>query len=176
MSPWTKYPQTIVQMHFHEWKMFYIIRISPKIVAKGPIDINPALVQIMAWCRTGDKPLSEPMLTKFIDAYMRHVGGGQVGWVWVWVWVCVCVCGFITSNLASSRLHEILWYVAWFFFPSRLPAPSLFWHQASGRITIPGVSSSHCGRPLCSGDAITIDVVGRYNLLGHNVGLPTRRG
>ena len=26
----------------------------------------------MAWCRIGDKPLSEPMLTWFIDAYMRH--------------------------------------------------------------------------------------------------------
>ena len=26
----------------------------------------------MAWRRIGDKPLSEPMLTKFADAYMRH--------------------------------------------------------------------------------------------------------
>ena len=24
------------------------------------------------WIRTGDKPLSEPMLTRFTDAYMRH--------------------------------------------------------------------------------------------------------
>ena len=30
------------------------------------------MVQIMAWCRTGDKPLSEPMMTQFNDAYMRH--------------------------------------------------------------------------------------------------------
>ena len=28
----------------------------------------------MAWRRIGDKPLSEPMLTKFADAYMRHYG------------------------------------------------------------------------------------------------------
>ena len=28
-------------------------------------DNNPALVQIMAWCRLGDKPLSDPMLTRF---------------------------------------------------------------------------------------------------------------
>ena len=33
-----------------------------KFVPKGPIDNNTALVQIMAWRRTGDKPLSEPMM------------------------------------------------------------------------------------------------------------------
>ena len=36
----------------------------------GPIDNDPALVQIMAWRRIGDKPLSEPMQTQFADAYM----------------------------------------------------------------------------------------------------------
>ena len=38
------------------------IKISLKFVPKGPINKNPALVQIMAWRRSGDKPLSEPML------------------------------------------------------------------------------------------------------------------
>ena len=37
------------------------IKISLKFVSKGPIDNIPALVQIMAWRRLGDKPLSEPM-------------------------------------------------------------------------------------------------------------------
>ena len=37
-------------------------KISLKIVPKGPINNIPALVQKMAWCRPGDKPLSEPML------------------------------------------------------------------------------------------------------------------
>ena len=31
-----------------------------------------ALVRVMALRRTGEKPLTEPMLTQFIDAYMRH--------------------------------------------------------------------------------------------------------
>ena len=48
------------------------IQISLKFVPNGPIDNKPALVQVMAWRRTGDKPLPEPMLTQFIDAYMRH--------------------------------------------------------------------------------------------------------
>ena len=38
------------------------IKFSLKYVRKGPIDNNPALFQIMAWCRSGDKPLSEPMM------------------------------------------------------------------------------------------------------------------
>ena len=37
-----------------------------------PINTIPALVQIMAWCRSSDKPLSEPMMAHLIDAYMRH--------------------------------------------------------------------------------------------------------
>ena len=37
-------------------------KISLKFVSKGPINNIPALVQIMAWPRPGDKPLSEPMM------------------------------------------------------------------------------------------------------------------
>ena len=39
-----------------------LIKFSLKYVRKGPIDNNPALVQIMAWCPSGDKPLSKPMM------------------------------------------------------------------------------------------------------------------
>ena len=49
-------------------------KISLKYVHCGLIDNMSALVQIMTWCRTGDKPLSEPMLIQFNDAYMRHWG------------------------------------------------------------------------------------------------------
>ena len=38
------------------------INISLKFVPKCPINNIPALVQIMAWRRPGDKPLSEPMM------------------------------------------------------------------------------------------------------------------
>ena len=37
------------------------IKISLKFVPKGSINNIPALVQIMAWRRPGDQPLSEPM-------------------------------------------------------------------------------------------------------------------
>ena len=38
------------------------IKISLKFVPEGPINNITALVQIMAWCRPSDKPLSEPRL------------------------------------------------------------------------------------------------------------------
>ena len=37
-----------------------------------PNNIKTTLVKVMTLCRTGDKPLLEPMLTQLIDAYMWH--------------------------------------------------------------------------------------------------------
>ena len=48
------------------------IQFSLRFVPKGPIDNIQVLVWIMAWRWIDDKPLSEPMLTQFTDAYMRH--------------------------------------------------------------------------------------------------------
>ena len=42
------------------------ITISLKFVPKGPINKNPALVQIMAGRRSGGKPLSEPMMVSLL--------------------------------------------------------------------------------------------------------------
>ena len=58
---------------FFNENVWISIKISLEFVLKGPIDSNPALVQIMAWCRIGDKPLSEPMMDYVSDAYMRHL-------------------------------------------------------------------------------------------------------
>ena len=48
------------------------IQISLKFVPRSPIDNRTELVQVMAWRRTGNKPLPEPILPQFTDAYMRH--------------------------------------------------------------------------------------------------------
>ena len=63
------------------------IQITLKFALSSPIDIKTALVQVMAWRRIGDKPLSETTLTWFTDAYMRHLlawgwGGGWGGGGW----------------------------------------------------------------------------------------------
>ena len=42
------------------------IKFPLKFVPKGQINNIPALVQIMAWRRTGDKPLSEPVMVSLL--------------------------------------------------------------------------------------------------------------
>ena len=42
------------------------IKIWLKFNLKGPINNIPALVQIMTWQRSGDKPLSEPMMISLL--------------------------------------------------------------------------------------------------------------
>ena len=47
---------------FFNENVWISIKISLKFVPKGPNNNIPALVQIMAWRRSGDKSLSEPMM------------------------------------------------------------------------------------------------------------------
>ena len=51
---------------FFNENVWILIKISLKFVPKGPINKIPALFQIMAWCRPGDKPLSEAMLVSLL--------------------------------------------------------------------------------------------------------------
>ena len=50
-------------------KSYFILNlISLKFVPRGPISNDPALVQIVAWRQTGDKPLSETKMAPGTDA------------------------------------------------------------------------------------------------------------
>ena len=53
------------------------IEISLKFVPRGPINNIPTLVQIMAWRRPGDKPLSEPMMVSL----PTHICVARPQWV-----------------------------------------------------------------------------------------------
>ena len=55
-------------------KILYIGMNFTEVFPKGPIDNEAALDQVMVWCRTGDKPLPDAMLAKFIAACMRYYG------------------------------------------------------------------------------------------------------
>ena len=77
----------ILQMTF--WTLIFLygnccvlVQISVKYVPRGPINNKPWLVQIMAWRQRGDKPLSEPIMASFTDAY-----GSVPGAVWQLWWV-----------------------------------------------------------------------------------------
>ena len=78
------------------------IRISLKVVLNGLIDNKSALVQVMAWRWTGDKPLSEPLLTHFTTQ----------------------VCGTRGDELTKliSRTHCRLTEFHWYSYRNGMPA------------------------------------------------------
>ena len=55
-----------------------LIEISVKCVPRGTVNNKPSLVQIIAWRRTGDKLLSEPMTAYFTDALYALLGLDEV--------------------------------------------------------------------------------------------------
>ena len=73
-------PDDIFKCIFLNENVWTSIQISLKFVPKGPIDNIPALVQIMAWRRPGDKPLSEPMLI----ILLTHICVTRPQWVNTW--------------------------------------------------------------------------------------------
>ena len=58
------FSQTTFKRIFSNENVRVSIKISLKFVPQGPINNIPALVQIMAWRRPGDKPLSGPMMVR----------------------------------------------------------------------------------------------------------------
>ena len=85
------------------------IKISLKFVPKGPINNNPALVQIMAWRLPGDKPLSEPMMVRLLTHIYASLG----------------------LNELKSRFFGIasLVFGQSYDFPSVLSTPEGYWYN-----------------------------------------------
>ena len=71
------FPDDILKWIFLNENVWISIEISLKFVPKGQIKDIPALVQIMAWRRPGDKPLSEPMLVSLLT----HICVTRPQWV-----------------------------------------------------------------------------------------------
>ena len=71
------FPDNILKCFFLNENVWISIKISLKFVPKGPINNNPALIQIMAWRRPGDKPLSETMLASLL----MHICVTRPQWV-----------------------------------------------------------------------------------------------
>ena len=94
------------------------IKISLKFVLKGPINNIPALVQIMAWRRSGGKPLSEPMMVSL----PTHICVTRPQWV-----NPSMVMG---SRLPGVRFSIIAWLpakVMWNYFLYLSPTMCLIW-------------------------------------------------
>ena len=63
------FPDDIFQWIFVNENAWIFIKSSLKFVPTGSINNIPALFQIMAWCRPGAKPLSEPMMVSLWHIY-----------------------------------------------------------------------------------------------------------
>ena len=71
------FPDDILKGIFLNENLLISIKISLKFVSKGPINNISALVQIMAWRRSGDKPLSEPVMVRLL----MHICVTRPQWV-----------------------------------------------------------------------------------------------
>ena len=69
-TKWPPFCWRQFKMDFPNESVRTLIKKLLKFVPRGPINNIPALVQIMAWCRSGDKPLSEPMMVSLLT----HIG------------------------------------------------------------------------------------------------------
>ena len=76
------------------------IKISLEFVPKGPINNIPALVQIMAWRRPGDKPLSEPMMV----GLPTHICVTRPQWV-----ITIGTRAHMTSINSFDRICDGVW-------------------------------------------------------------------
>ena len=66
-----QFPDDIFKHILFNENVWMLIKISLKILCKCPINNIPALVQIMAYRRPGDKPLSEPMMVSLLTHICR---------------------------------------------------------------------------------------------------------
>ena len=72
-----RFPDDSFKCIFLNENAWISIKISLKFVPKGPMNNIPALVQIMAWLRPGDKPLSEPIMISLLT----HICVTRLQWV-----------------------------------------------------------------------------------------------
>ena len=95
------FPDDIFKWIFLNENVWISINISLKFVPRGQINNIPTLVQIMAWRRLGDKPLSEPMMVRLpthvcvtrpqwvnllaLWWHMQHRTGGTMDQIITWI-------------------------------------------------------------------------------------------
>ena len=101
------------------------IKISLKFVRQGPTNNIPALIQIMAWRRPNNKPLSEPMMVRL----PTHICVARPQWVKYYYAVPEIGLNFEKKKFMFCVRHMglFLWFTC-----------SLFWGWFSILLTLPG--------------------------------------
>ena len=153
------FPNDIFKCIFLNENVWVSLKISLKFVPKGPINNISALVQIMAWRRPGDKPLSEPMMVSLpthicvtqpqwvkskmkMQLEQRQQGMLQLHWSeWSTIQLPTMVC----------LILEVLWYC------QIISLECLHWNSISqyDDLSVPGFYSFH-GTNNFHADQVTI--------------------
>ena len=100
------FPDDILKWIFLNENAWISIEISLKFFPKGQINNIPALVQIMAWRRPGDKPLSEPMMVSLL----MHICVTRPQWVKCY-WTneaSVCIYIYIFIYVYETKIKKEL--------------------------------------------------------------------
>ena len=93
---WRHFADDSFRYIFLNENIWILIKLSLKSIAKGPINNIPALVQIMAWRRPGDKPLSEAMMVRLLT----HIYVAWPQWVKRWKYK-------ILKGISIHRVDEL---------------------------------------------------------------------
>ena len=84
---------TLKRISFNE-NVRILLKVSLKLVPRGPINYIPSMVQIMAWRRPGDKPLSESMMVNLLTyiCITRPQWINNTSWWITRLFVNMCEC------------------------------------------------------------------------------------
>ena len=88
-----QFPDDLFNWIFLNENIWILIKTSFKFISKGPINNISAMVQIMAWHRPGDKPLSEHM----VFSLLTHICVTRSQWV------KLCLLADITRSLNNQE-------------------------------------------------------------------------
>ena len=76
-ATWPPFPDNIFKCIFKNENVWISVKISLEFIPTGPINNIPAMVQIMALRRLGNKPLSEPIMVSLLT----HICVTRPRWV-----------------------------------------------------------------------------------------------
>ena len=147
-TKWSLFCRRNFEMQLLNEKVWIEINISLKFLHKGPINNIPTLVQIMAWRRPGDKPLSEPMMENFLT----HICATRPQWSKQRGHSSLCHQGPLYYHgltliliWTTNYIHYKVWDEITYPFPtSTMQLFRTSWGQVTWFFLLGNTCSNHC--------------------------------
>ena len=139
------FPDDIFKCIFLNENQWISIKMPLKFVPNVWISNIPALIQIMAWCRPGDKPLSGPMMVSLLT----HVCVTRPQWVQTGL----TSSHFCLTKIAHSKVHVANMGPTWVLLapggPHVGPMNLAIWECSLARTTFLSFQDMHNRLPAC---------------------------